>query len=210
MIAGCLKLHEYLVYTSKFSLMWPQISTPSSSAKAMALCWLCTWGPCELWFWWVMMLWKTRWWTKQMTLLAGDKFLCYSKLPGAMVMQQFYATRFFMYNWESIVNFCHSLHNCTFKGLGISNGDRWRQLRRFTLTTLRDFGMGRKGMELWIQEESRHLVTRVKSTRGLPVLQCLYSLFCSCLFVECLDIFMILQLRQGPNNNQSIVLWKYP
>ncbi|CAG6008401.1 unnamed protein product [Menidia menidia] len=51
-------------------------------------------------------------------------------------------------------------------GLGISNGDRWRQLRRFTLTTLRDFGMGRKGMEEWIQEESQHLRDRMSSSKG--------------------------------------------
>ncbi|KAF0030181.1 hypothetical protein F2P81_016912 [Scophthalmus maximus] len=51
-------------------------------------------------------------------------------------------------------------------GLAISNGERWRQLRRFTLTTLRDFGMGRKGMEAWIQEESKHLVARINDTGG--------------------------------------------
>ncbi|XP_054477198.1 cytochrome P450 2F3-like [Anoplopoma fimbria] len=53
-------------------------------------------------------------------------------------------------------------------GLGISNGERWRQLRRFTLTTLRDFGMGRKGMEEWIQEESRHLRAHIESFKGKP------------------------------------------
>uniref|UniRef100_A0A673K071 Cytochrome P450 2G1-like n=1 Tax=Sinocyclocheilus rhinocerous TaxID=307959 RepID=A0A673K071_9TELE len=54
-------------------------------------------------------------------------------------------------------------------GLAISNGDRWRQLRRFTLTTLRDFGMGRKRMEQWIQEESRHLLESFEETKSTPV-----------------------------------------
>ncbi|XP_043115385.1 cytochrome P450 2A12-like [Puntigrus tetrazona] len=54
-------------------------------------------------------------------------------------------------------------------GLVISNGDRWRQLRRFTLTTLRDFGMGRKRMEQWIQEESRHLLKSFEETKSKPV-----------------------------------------
>ncbi|KAJ8280300.1 hypothetical protein GJAV_G00052940 [Gymnothorax javanicus] len=49
-------------------------------------------------------------------------------------------------------------------GLAISNGERWRQLRRFTLSTLRDFGMGRKRMEEWIREESKHLVDSINST----------------------------------------------
>ncbi|XP_078140113.1 cytochrome P450 2F3-like [Centroberyx gerrardi] len=53
-------------------------------------------------------------------------------------------------------------------GLGTSNGERWRQLRRFTLTTLKDFGMGRKRMEEWIQEEGKHLVAHIDSTDATP------------------------------------------
>ncbi|CAI5692798.1 cytochrome P450 2F3 [Oreochromis niloticus] len=53
-------------------------------------------------------------------------------------------------------------------GLGVSNGECWQQLRRFTLTTLRDFGMGRKGMEEWIQEESSHLVGCITKMNAKP------------------------------------------
>ncbi|KAM8853415.1 cytochrome P450 2G1-like isoform 3-T3 [Synchiropus picturatus] len=73
-------------------------------------------------------------------------------------------------------------------GLGISNGERWRQLRRFTLTTLRDFGMGRKGMEAWIQEESRHLVARIKTTQSSPF-EPTYFLSCSVSNVICCLVF---------------------
>uniref|UniRef100_A0A669ETQ9 Cytochrome P450, family 2, subfamily Y, polypeptide 3 n=1 Tax=Oreochromis niloticus TaxID=8128 RepID=A0A669ETQ9_ORENI len=54
------------------------------------------------------------------------------------------------------------------KGYGISNGERWRQMRHFTLTTLRDFGMGRKGMEEWIQEVSEHLRAHIRTFKGKP------------------------------------------
>ncbi|MBN3310513.1 CP2G1 protein, partial [Amia calva] len=53
-------------------------------------------------------------------------------------------------------------------GMAISSGPRWQQLRRFTLTCLRDFGMGRKRMEEWIVQESRHLVTALSDTHCAP------------------------------------------
>ncbi|XP_077396349.1 cytochrome P450 2F3-like [Festucalex cinctus] len=71
-------------------------------------------------------------------------------------------------------------------GLGIANGERWRQLRRFTLSTLRDFGMGRKGMEQWIQEESQHLRARIDTYKAAPfdpsfLLSCTVSNVICCL-----------------------------
>ncbi|XP_062407696.1 cytochrome P450 2C31-like [Sardina pilchardus] len=53
-------------------------------------------------------------------------------------------------------------------GLAVSNGERWRQLRRFTLSTLRDFGMGRKRMEQWTLEESQHLLESLRETKSTP------------------------------------------
>uniref|UniRef100_A0A673BSN7 Cytochrome P450 2G1-like n=1 Tax=Sphaeramia orbicularis TaxID=375764 RepID=A0A673BSN7_9TELE len=73
-------------------------------------------------------------------------------------------------------------------GLAISNGERWRQLRHFTLTTLKDFGMGRKGMEQWIQEESKYLVARIHGTKASPF-DPTYFLSCSVSNVICCLVF---------------------
>ncbi|XP_061785182.1 cytochrome P450 2K4-like [Nerophis lumbriciformis] len=47
-----------------------------------------------------------------------------------------------------------------------SNGDSWKEMRRFTLTKLRDFGMGKKACEDKIIEESQHLIEVFTSHKG--------------------------------------------
>lgn len=97
-----------------------------------------------------------------MTSLAEDLSRYFSKLPKATVIGFNVTMCLFCegHVYETMRYFYLS------KGLGVSNGECWQQLRRFTLTTLRDFGMGRKGMEEWIQEESSHLVGCITKMNG--------------------------------------------
>ncbi|XP_069813051.1 cytochrome P450 2C20-like isoform X2 [Dendropsophus ebraccatus] len=47
-------------------------------------------------------------------------------------------------------------------------GERWRQLRRFTISSLRNFGMGKTSMERRVLEESGSLVSAVTLIEGKP------------------------------------------
>ncbi|CAM4591422.1 unnamed protein product, partial [Caretta caretta] len=54
------------------------------------------------------------------------------------------------------------------KGIPFNNGVPWKRLRQFTLTTLKNFGMGNKSTEERILEEAHFLVERLKTLTGQP------------------------------------------
>ncbi|NXX42527.1 CP2K6 protein, partial [Tricholaema leucomelas] len=53
-------------------------------------------------------------------------------------------------------------------GIVFARGENWKVMRRFTLTTLRDFGMGKKAIEDRIVEEYGYLADRIGSQEGKP------------------------------------------
>lgn len=53
-----------------------------------------------------------------------------------------------------------------YSGITWSNGDSWKEIRRFALLNLRDFGMGKKACEDKIIEECQHLIEVFKKFKG--------------------------------------------
>lgn len=101
------------------------------------------------------------------------------------------------------------------KGLGIlfSNGKRWKEIRRFCLMTLRNFGMGKRSIEDRVQEEARCLVEELRKTNASPcdptfILGCApCNVICSVIFHDRFDYKdqRFLNLMEKFNENLRIL-----
>nr|XP_051679062.1 cytochrome P450 2C2 isoform X6 [Oryctolagus cuniculus] len=101
------------------------------------------------------------------------------------------------------------------KGLGIifSNANTWKEMRRFSLMTLRNFGMGKRSIEDRVQEEARCLVEELRKSNASPcdptfILGCApCNVICSVIFHNRFDYKdeEFLKLMESLNENVRIL-----
>ncbi|XP_052618894.1 cytochrome P450 2B1-like [Peromyscus californicus insignis] len=78
-------------------------------------------------------------------------------------------------------------------GLIFANGERWKTLRRFSVATMKDFGMGKRSVEERIKEEAQCLVEELQKSQGAPMdptflFQCITAnIICFIVFGERFD-----------------------
>ncbi|NP_001004141.2 cytochrome P450, family 2, subfamily j, polypeptide 11 [Mus musculus] len=75
-------------------------------------------------------------------------------------------------------------------GIVFSSGQTWKEQRKFALTILKNFGLGKKSLEQCIQEEAYHLVKAIGEEKGQPfdphfrINNAVGNIICSIIFGE--------------------------
>ncbi|XP_070816719.1 cytochrome P450 2J6-like [Chaetodon trifascialis] len=97
--------------------------------------------------------------------LGGDKLVFvsgYKMVKEAIVAQ---AENFVDRPYNPLMD---RFYSGTTDGLFMSNGEMWKTQRRFALSTLRSFGLGKNSLEQSICEEIRHLQEEIEKEKGEP------------------------------------------
>ncbi|XP_039217806.1 cytochrome P450 2A13-like isoform X3 [Crotalus tigris] len=71
-------------------------------------------------------------------------------------------------DWEPALGRPKQPAQFTHQGVAFSNGEKAKQQRRFSITTLRNFGVGKRSIEERILEEAHFLLEALRSTKGAP------------------------------------------
>lgn len=149
--------------------------------------------------------------------IYGPVFTVYFGLRATVVLHGYEAVK------EALVNFGEEFSargifpvaERVNKGNGIitSNGKKWKDIRRFSLMTLRNFGMGKRSIEDRVQEEAHCLVEELRKTNASPcdptfILGCApCNVICSIIFQNRFDYNdpHFLNLMERLNENFSLL-----
>ena len=103
----------------------------------------------------------------------GDTYLCYTGRKPVLVLSSFHTVKKLFSDdivagrdQQSPIKKQSAVNAI---GLVKSEGDLWKTHRRFALTTLRDFGMGKNWLEEIIIAEVEGLCERLRNFQGKPV-----------------------------------------
>ncbi|XP_016048180.1 cytochrome P450 2C15-like isoform X1 [Erinaceus europaeus] len=147
----------------------------------------------------------------------GPVFTVYFGMKPTVVLYGYEAVKEALIDWgdEFAGRGSFPIAEKTSKGRGVifSNGKTWKELRRFSLMTLRNFGMGKRSIEDRVQEEARCLVEEFRKTNASPcdptfILGCApCNVICSIIFKNRFDYSdpTFLNIMKRFNQNAKIL-----